>query len=77
MPNIYSKSLYNKTPSVMVLKSPQLTISMNRQKPFAVFHTNRSRKILLGDKFPRGLIWSTIRDTCQVESFGQQTLHSS
>ena len=28
MPNIYSKSQYEKSPSGMVLKSPQLTISI-------------------------------------------------
>ena len=67
----------------MVLKSPQLTISITlitqhfqyalksveRPKPIAAYQVNRSRqKFSLATKCPRGLIWSTNRDVCQLKN---------
>ena len=40
----------------------------NRSQPQYVISTEVDR-ILLGDKCPRGLVWSTSRDTCQVGKF--------
>ena len=63
-----------KKPSGMVLKSQKLTISIKITENFEYGLNSVDRpkstvvdKKLLGDKCPRGLVWSTSRDTCQVE----------
>ena len=86
LPNVNSISQYAKKPSGMVLKTQQLIISIqlitemfesalksaHRPKPTAVFHIKRSRnKYSLATSVLGGLIWSTSRDTCQVEQINQ------
>ena len=76
----------------MVMKSPQLTIAIILitkmfecvlkcavpMKTTAVFHINRNRPTYtFCDQFPRGLIWSTSRDTRQVENKLEQDFQIS
>ena len=72
----------------MVLNSPKLTISiklitghfeyaLKSAEPSEIFHIHRSRhaEIIFDDKCPRGLMWSTSRDTCQLEKINQNPHH--